>query len=183
MEIYTASDFISREDSAKIIDYIDNNLPIFFASPRGARWTLQFGTKEMVYHVHDLHPNTDILGDLAPLAEYILSKATDKVSEMFNKTVYPCNFWLVRQDDGSTMDVHTDGGMHIDYTAVLYLSDIEEGGEIFFPRLSVEYKPEHGGLIMFPPRAEDYDHGVKAVSGKRYSFPMWFSVDKSLSLL
>ena len=137
----------------------------------------------MVYHVHDLHPNTDILGDLSHLVKDILSRATDEVSKSFGKKVYPCNFWLVRQDDGSTMDVHTDGGMHIDYTAVLYLSDIKEGGEIFFPRLSVEYKPEHGGLIMFPPRAEDYDHGVKAVSGKRYSLPMWFSVDESLSML
>jgi hypothetical protein len=183
MQIYTSSNFISKDDSDKIINYIDNNLDIFFASPRGARWTLQFGTKEMVYHVHDLHPNAEILGGISPLVEGVLAKATQMVSEAFGKTVYPCNFWLVRQDDGSTMDVHTDGGMHIDYTAVLYLSDIKEGGEIFFPRLSVEYKPEHGGLIMFPPRAEDYDHGVKSVSGKRYSLPMWFSVDESLSML
>jgi hypothetical protein len=182
MEIFKSDAFVSEAESKPIIDYIDNNRDIFFASPNGARWTLQFGTKKMVYHVHDLHPNTDMLGDIKPIIDKILIDATAKVSEVFNKELYACNFWLVRQDDGNSMAVHTDGGMHIDYTGVLYLNDVESGGEIYFPRIGVEFIPKHASLIMFPPREKDYDHGVKRVIGRRYSMPMWFTTDKSLSI-
>lgn len=52
-------------------------------------------------------------------------------------------------------------------TLVLYLNDKFDGGEIFFPDLSLELKPNTGDLLFF---YSEFRHGVRPVTkGTRYS--------------
>jgi len=64
-----------------------------------------------------------------------------------------------------------------DYTALVYLNDDFTGGELVFPALDVLITPQPGLLVSFPSNHK-FVHAVPKVrSGKRYSLPVWFTVD------
>ena len=51
-------------------------------------------------------------------------------------------------------------------TALLYLNDDFDGGEIYFPEKGISIKPDCGSLVVFPSKTV---HGVKTlISGNRY---------------
>ncbi len=55
------------------------------------------------------------------------------------------------------------------YGLVLYLNDNYDGGEIYYPKLNIEYKPKSGDIIIHPG-TEEYMHGVRDISnGTRYA--------------
>jgi len=63
-----------------------------------------------------------------------------------------------------------------DYTGLAYLNDDFKGGELVFPNLDVVITPKPGLLVAFPSNHK-FVHAVrKVLSGKRYSFPVWFTV-------
>jgi hypothetical protein len=76
---------------------------------------------------------------------------------------------------GQTMQVHHDNGGDdsISYGLVYYLNDDYVGGEIFYPELNLEIKPEANSLVIHPATLE-YRHGVRdVVSGDRYTTTMF----------
>lgn len=71
---------------------------------------------------------------------------------------------------GENLNVHCDNpgvddkNVHDDGTRwglITYLNDFN-GGEIFYPELDIEYKPEPGDLIIHPASMR-YKHGTKTV--------------------
>ena len=71
--------------------------------------------------------------------------------------------------------VHTDArdGNRV-LSSVLYLNDNFEGGELYFPRFDVTYKPKAGSLLLFPSNYP-YEHGSKPVTqGKKYCVLAWY---------
>jgi predicted 2-oxoglutarate/Fe(II)-dependent dioxygenase YbiX len=61
------------------------------------------------------------------------------------------------------------------YSALIYLNDDYEGGELCFPLHGIEIKPKPGTLIMFPGNCM-YLHEVKKVlSGHRYTHNFFLS--------
>lgn len=78
--------------------------------------------------------------------------------------------------------VYTDGLMTSnsspfrDITTVFYLNDDYQGGELYFPNLGVEIKPEAGSAVCFPT-SEKYRHGVREVlSGERFSISQFWTL-------
>ena len=66
-----------------------------------------------------------------------------------------------------------------DYTGLLYLNDNFTGGELVFPDRDVVIIPKAGLLVGFPSNHK-FVHAVpKVLSGKRYSLPVWFSVNST----
>jgi predicted 2-oxoglutarate/Fe(II)-dependent dioxygenase YbiX len=60
-----------------------------------------------------------------------------------------------------------------DVSAIYYLNDGFEGGEIVFPRQRLEIRPRRGLLLLFPSDAE-HEHEVLPVRcGVRYTMPIW----------
>lgn len=74
------------------------------------------------------------------------------------------------------------GSCHIvKYGVILYFSNCE-GGEVYYPNLNIEYKPEPGDLLIHSSD-EKHTHGVKEVkSGIRYIYPN-FIIEKNKVLL
>jgi hypothetical protein len=61
------------------------------------------------------------------------------------------------------------------YSAILYLSNDYEGGEINFSKLQIELKPDPGTLVFFPG-IEHFEHAVnKVISGERTNFILFFN--------
>ncbi|PWT85868.1 MAG: hypothetical protein C5B58_02390 [Acidobacteria bacterium] len=69
-----------------------------------------------------------------------------------------------------------------DYTGLAYLNDNFTGGELVFPDLGVVIVPKPGLLVGFPSNHK-FVHAVpKVLSGKRYSLPVWFSVNSAKAM-
>lgn len=76
---------------------------------------------------------------------------------------------------GYGMHEHFDASKPNDIATLIYLNDNYEGGQIYFPELGIEIKPEPGDLVMFPDNP-NFIHGVKPItSGTRFTTPRWFT--------
>ena len=68
------------------------------------------------------------------------------------------------------------------YTALVYLNDDFTGGELVFPAPDVLITPQPGLLVSFPGNHK-FVHAVPKVrSGKRYSLPVWFTVNSAKAM-
>jgi predicted 2-oxoglutarate/Fe(II)-dependent dioxygenase YbiX len=69
-----------------------------------------------------------------------------------------------------------------DVTAIYYLDDTFEGGEIVFERAQLVIKPRRGLLLAFPSDAA-HEHEVRLVrSGVRYTMPIWLTKQQRFAL-
>ena len=51
---------------------------------------------------------------------------------------------------------------------ILYLNDVEEGGETHLPKLNIKVKPKEGRLLMYPPFWTHPHAGLKPIKGTKY---------------
>lgn len=59
--------------------------------------------------------------------------------------------------------------------ALLYLNDVEEGGETHFVNFNLSVKPKAGTLVLFPGNYP-YLHGAKTpISGDKFAVVTWFN--------
>ncbi len=106
----------------------------------------------------------------------------DKICELH----IPDNTELVKWKEGRSMTIHSDNswpdGSQKDHptsfrtwSAIFYINDDYEGGEIEFPLKEFSYKPKANSLVVFPSTSE-YLHGVKEITkGTRYTVAIWFT--------
>jgi sarcosine oxidase delta subunit len=96
-----------------------------------------------------------------------------EIGKILKKDIYEYTGFktIYRSATGQEMKTHSDSGLgpSFKYGVVLYLNGDYEGGEIFYPNIGLEFKPEAYSLVLHPAH-EAYRHGVKEVSfGTRYS--------------
>lgn len=75
-------------------------------------------------------------------------------------------------------------GPHVDYygdpaieplmSAVLYLNDDVEGGELNFTEFGVRIKPEAGSVVIFPSVAPYYHESIPVLAGVKYMAPAFW---------
>ena len=82
---------------------------------------------------------------------------------------------VLKYKESGHLPAHSDHGISSRVlSALLYLNDDYEGGEITFPHINFSIKPEAGSLIFFPSNFV-FVHEVNAVkSGVRYALPNWY---------
>lgn len=110
------------------------------------------------------------------------------IHERTGELHFPDNTELTRWESGRDMTPHSDNswpdGDQKDHptsfrtwSAIYYINDDYEGGEIYFPGLDWHFKPEANTLLIFPSN-EKYIHGVnKITEGERYTFAIWYTQD------
>ncbi len=104
----------------------------------------------------------------------------DKINHLKLSSTCGCesgiNPFIVAWTEGTNQKEHTDNGN--DFTAIIYLNDDYEGGELNFPSLELSIKPIKGSLIIWPG---NLTHSISTVSsGTRYTMPIFF---KAISVL
>lgn len=70
---------------------------------------------------------------------------------------------------------HSDSGtIQRIFSTVLYLNDVDDGGETFFDKFDISVKPRAGRMIMFPGNFV-YTHGAKIPkSNDKFAVVTWF---------
>lgn len=155
-------------------------------------------------------------GGLKPFPDvpYLLVlEDTDETDKLFMQKCYDLFSGQVMETYGEGPYMYLDGSLtlwqpgqegspHVDnadpnikshnakYSAIFYLNDDYEGGEIHFPNLGFSYKPVKGSFVWFPndPIApgedwhdwfhHDHLHTVKKVLGNyRFTLPIWIGKD------
>lgn len=92
------------------------------------------------------------------------------LSEIFKKDLVLKSYFYSHMKTGAANSLHVDNYLEDqseDFSAILYLSDSYKGGEISFPQIDLELKPNAGTLLAFVGNKE-LEHEVKHVdSGDR----------------
>ena len=73
-------------------------------------------------------------------------------------------------------DTHTDSGPNAPriFSAVLYLNDVEEGGETHFPVFDVSIKPEKNKLVLFPANYIYRHSALPPISNEKFCIVTWY---------
>ena len=91
------------------------------------------------------------------------------------EVTYHEDYSMLKYVQGTEYKQHYDGGTSAGrcISAIVYLNDDYEGGEIEFPHFKVKIKPEPGMLILFPSNYA-YSHIAHPVaSGTKYAIVAW----------
>jgi predicted 2-oxoglutarate/Fe(II)-dependent dioxygenase YbiX len=105
------------------------------------------------------------------LAATLPYAARHKIEEMLYHEPYN----LLKYKSGQEYKTHYDSGTDMGraLSAICYLNDDYEGGEIEFPEFKVKIKPEAGMLILFPSNFA-YKHTAHPVTaGTKYALVTW----------
>lgn len=111
------------------------------------------------------------------------------VEKFFNVVAFPTKPALVRWTPGTFQNPHADKELHIgedagkpnlfphyDLAGLFYLNDEYEGGELFFPKQGIQFKPKKGAAYFFPGDM-NYVHGITEItSGERHTCPFFWTI-------
>lgn len=106
------------------------------------------------------------------------------VESFFVACLFPGDLQIAHADNeqrkhGQWIPNHTP---QRDYTGVAYLNDDFTGGELVFPPLDAVITPKPGLLVGFPSNHKFLHAVPRVLSGKRYSLPVWFTMDSAKAM-
>lgn len=160
--------FMPKDIALKISDYAKKYTEEF----------LEYGNGEKEFTVHTYNEiasrDKEILFLMQEYAhkvyDFVLSNYDGPFQDFIDEKTHIAKFVA-----GRGMHEHFDSNRPNDIATLVYLNDDYVGGDIYFPKYDISYKPKPGDLLCFPDNP-DYVHGVKVIDlGTRYTTPRWFT--------
>jgi hypothetical protein len=156
----------SKEDSERYINILESNLD----GSKGHKWSEAMVTTSNVpvkkardcvdfkYKQENLGPRDENNAELLDLHEEIYQKLKLCVDDYarywgINVVYYEAFNFVKYEGEGKHFNIHADHGPHYNCTvsAVIYLNDDYEGGEIRFPRFeNYTHTPKIGDILLCP---------------------------------
>lgn len=92
-----------------------------------------------------------------------------------NEGLWHEGYSLLKYNQGEHYKSHYDGGTDIgrSISALVYLNDDFEGGEIEFVHFDIKLKPKSGTLILFPSNFAYMHTAHPVVQGTKYALVTW----------
>jgi hypothetical protein len=127
--------------------------------------------------------------EIYPMIEKMVARLKIVIDEFFNVDAWATNPAIVRWLPGQFQNPHADKELHegdnagkpndfpyYDLASLFYLNDDYEGGELYFPKQGIQFKPKAGAAYFFPGDL-NYIHGVSKIeSGIRYTCPFFWTI-------
>lgn len=90
--------------------------------------------------------------------------------------LYHENYNILKYRTGEEYKAHYDGGTYTKraVSAIVYLNNDYEGGELEFKNFDIKIKPEPGMLIIFPANYAYTHIAHPVISGTKYAIVTWF---------
>jgi hypothetical protein len=92
-----------------------------------------------------------------------------------NEPFFHEHYQLLKYKGGQEYKAHYDGGTNIGrcVSAICYLNDDYEGGELEFVNFKVKVKPEAGMMILFPSNYAYRHIAHPVINGTKYAIVTW----------
>jgi len=169
--IYIEDNFLSNGKIAEILNYIEQTDPWIVTNDE---WSGRF-----------VHLSCITENDTRVFLENVCESVGDIIKKNTGNDVKVQTCQLVKWREGDKLDPphadceHLDGSPHPypdrHYSALIYLNEDYEGGQIFFPNQNLEPEISPGTLVQFEGTKE-FLHGVCEVTkGERYTIVMFFT--------
>jgi predicted 2-oxoglutarate/Fe(II)-dependent dioxygenase YbiX len=175
-ELLRIPGFVSREDCRGLVACYEANKALALVTPNDF-WNgrplyfekIPLSWRQAQSRIHD------IAFEQVPLIAAHFKHDKPIFPETVNLVVWPPGYEMTPHIDNAHLDGSSNGMDWRTFSAVVYLNDDYEGGEIYFPNIDVSIKPTCGLLVAFSSGAR-HMHGVRNVtSGIRYTLAMWFT--------
>jgi prolyl 4-hydroxylase len=181
LEIFTIPNFLTDEECDYLCDYIENN---------NTRSTVAgLGSEKSVYN-EGRTSSTSTIPDNDPKFKIINNKMYDELgisseySEPTQGQIYLEGQYFNYHNDyfeGDSYTNHCLASGQRTWTFMLYLNDVEEGGETEFPRINQKITPKKGTAVVWKNLNEDgsknpasHHSGLTIVKGKKIIITKWF---------
>lgn len=160
--------FMDKDDAMLVSEYATKNIDTF----------TDFGNAEQEFTVHTYHDienkDKNVLDIIQKTAlrvyDFVLNNYDNEFENFINEKTHIAKFVV-----GKGMHDHYDSSRPLDIATLVYLNDDYSGGEIYFPKYNISFKPKPGDLLCFPDNP-NFVHGVKPIiDGIRFTLPRWFT--------
>lgn len=123
--------------------------------------------------------NNQVMRDIQNQFYYLLMSTVMSYNQRYgiNEGFWFENFNLLKYQSGQEYKAHYDGGTpsHRHISAIVYLNDDYEGGEIEFPHHKVKVKPEPGMFMLFPSNYAYTHIAYPVTKGSKYAVVTWLN--------
>lgn len=123
------------------------------------------------------------------IIRFMMQRLKPIIEDHFKVIAEPTSPTIVRWLPGQYQYPHADKELHegpdagkpnnfpyYDLASLFYLNDDYSGGELYFPKQDIQFKPKMGAAYFFPGDM-NYIHGVtEVVSGIRYTCPFFWTI-------
>ena len=164
---------ITEEEQAYLLEFTRNNNTFDVTkSTYNENGTIIYDSNVWVDRVCTVGTLLEVKPDVVPMLRGIVEKMRPVVENFFQAKVWPTDAALVRWRPGDLQMPHADKELHegpdagtdnefpwYDLGTVFYLNDDYEGGELYFPRQGIEFKPKARAAYIFPGD-QNFIHGV-----------------------
>jgi prolyl 4-hydroxylase len=181
LEIFTIPNFLTDDECDYLCNYIENN---------NTRSTVAgLGSEKSVYN-EGRTSSTSTIPDNDPKFQTINNKMYDELgisseySEPTQGQIYLEGQYFNYHNDyfeGDSYTNHCLSSGQRTWTFMLYLNDVEEGGETEFPRLNQKISPTKGTAIVWKnsdgtgsENPASHHSGLAIVKGKKVIITKWF---------
>ena len=166
----------SLDDANRYIDILESNLSTGGPYKWSEAKVTNSDAVDFKYKQENLGPKDETNSELIDLHEEIYQKLKYCIDDYakywgINVTYYEAFNFVKYEGAGTHFNIHADHGPAYNCTvsAVIYINDDYEGGDLKFPRLdNLVYKPRVGDIAVFPSNYI-YEHAsLPMESGTKY---------------
>jgi len=160
--------FMDPQEAGLVAEYAKKHSELFS----------NYGNNEQEFTVHTYHEIQGLDSDLLDMIQetalmvysFVLNNYNSKFDHFINEKTHIAKFV-----EGKGMHEHFDASRPNDIATLIYLNNDYDGGDIYFPKYEISFKPEPGDLLCFPDNPS-FVHGVKPIiRGTRFTLPRWFT--------
>ena len=182
--IIQASDALSAEDCRRLMTMYDRHVHLT-------------KVRDQTGHPVVYWPLFRDAEDAAEIVPRLVEECLRNISNQLrpSEPLYPETVILAAMGAGGHHDRHADNSRQNeqgewvanhtpqrDVSAIYYLNDEFEGGEIVFDRAQLGVNPRRGLLLAFPSDADHVHEILPVRSGARYTMAIWFTKQQRLAL-
>jgi len=192
-KLYIVEDFISDGTSDFLSKCFDDNLKGFERYP-----AIKYGPSQQYinsmnsFEEYGNNPEYNMGLDLFT---NICTSISEVVSNIYEEQFAIKHAMYAAMYEGSVGDLHMDNHYisqknelkakkydRVCRSALLYFTDDYEGGELYFPRQGVKYKPKKNSLVIFEGDHTLPHQVLKVTSGERKNFICFLSPKKDIDI-
>ena len=160
--------FMDPQEAGLVAEYAKKHSELFS----------NYGNNEQEFTVHTYHEIQGLDSDLLDMIQetalmvysFVLNNYNSKFDHFIDEKTHIAKFV-----EGKGMHEHFDVSRPNDIATLVYLNNDYDGGDIYFPKYEMSFKPEPGDLLCFPDNPS-FVHGVKPIiKGTRFTLPRWFT--------